>query len=509
MIVDANMHWLPEDLFTNIELRDAFLACVPKDEGELAYVAPMPGTDLEQIVIAKPEGHENLNYAENQYDPALRIADMDGAGVDLAVLRIPVWQSWLPLELCKQVNDKLAAHVAAYPDRVRALAVAPPDGTPECLAEVERALALPGFVGVQMAAHYGSDYLDHPRFRATSRRSTPSASRWSCTTRRCRSTGRASSPTPTCAGSTGAASTRARPSAASSSATSSRSAPTCGSSTPCSAAASSPTPTCWRRAARSPTRSSSGSTPAAGVRDRLETNLYFDTSGAAQWGKDQLECAVKVFGADHILYGSSYPVRREWFAQGIDFVKALDIPQERRTSSSPATHSGCSTSGTDMPDDDRPPGLAGPYLRKRRQVVSHQLGIPKAALDSLIQLVDYDAQVKPGMEVLIGAHLDGAYGSENLVDPVVVSWVQAMVASRGANCSVLWIDETMKKHEWRVPPILKGAITDADLFINFSRSGDRGERGVPAVHRKDRDLVRAHVPRHHVPADDRLGADAA
>ena len=54
------------------------------------------------------------------------------------------------------------------------------------------------------------------------------------------------------------------------------------------------------------------------------------------------------------------------------------------------------------------------------------------------------------------------------MDPVVVSWVQAMVASRGANCSVLWIDEIMKKHEWRVPPILKGAITNADLFINFS-----------------------------------------
>ena len=26
----------------------------------------------------------------------------------------------------------------------------------------------------------------------------------------------------------------------------------------------------------------------------------------------------------------------------------------------------------------------------------------------------------------------------------------------------------MKKHEWRVPPILKGAITNADVFINFS-----------------------------------------
>ena len=56
MIIDANMHWLPEDLFTNIALRDAFLACVPKEEGELAYLSKMPGSELEQIVIEKPEG---------------------------------------------------------------------------------------------------------------------------------------------------------------------------------------------------------------------------------------------------------------------------------------------------------------------------------------------------------------------------------------------------------------------------------------------------------------------
>ena len=257
MIIDANMHWLPEDLFTNIALRDAFLACVPKDEGELAYVAKMPGSDLEQIVIAKPEGHENLNYAENQYDAALRIKDMDGAGVDMAILRIPVWQSWLPLDLCRTVNDLLAAHVAAYPTRVRALAVAPPDGTPECLAEVERALALPGFVGVQqrvdlvaMYSMLGGGFFAYANMLAPrSKKSNEELERFDS---------------------------------------------------------------------------------ASGVRERLETNLSFDTSGAAQWGKDQLECAVKVFGADHILYGSSYPVRREWFAQGIQFVKALDIPQESK-----------------------------------------------------------------------------------------------------------------------------------------------------------------------------------
>ncbi len=100
--------------------------------------------------------------------------------------------------------------------------------------------------------------------------------------------------------------------------------------------------------------------------------------------------------------------------------------------------------------------------------MSHPLGIPKAAMDALIQLVDHNAEIKPGMEVLIGAHIDGAYGSANHVDPVAVSWVQAVCASRGANCTVIWLDEIMKKHEWRVPPILKGAITNADVFFNFS-----------------------------------------
>ncbi|NLE61493.1 MAG: hypothetical protein GX616_24340, partial [Planctomycetes bacterium] len=100
--------------------------------------------------------------------------------------------------------------------------------------------------------------------------------------------------------------------------------------------------------------------------------------------------------------------------------------------------------------------------------MSHQLGIPKRALNSLVQMVDHDAQVQPGQEVIILAHIDGLYGSDNLVDEQAVSWMQAVVQSRGANCSVLWIDEVMKAHEWRLPPIVKGAIANADLFINTS-----------------------------------------
>jgi hypothetical protein len=101
--------------------------------------------------------------------------------------------------------------------------------------------------------------------------------------------------------------------------------------------------------------------------------------------------------------------------------------------------------------------------------MSNQLGgIPKAALNSLTQLVDYNAKVQPGQEVIILAHIDGLHGSANYVDEDAINWTQTMVQSRGANCSVLWIDEQMKVHKWRVPPILKGAIANADLFINTS-----------------------------------------
>ena len=57
----------------------------------------------------------------------------------------------------------------------------------------------------------------------------------------------------------------------------------------------------------------------------LKNNLFFDMSGALWWGKYQLECAIKTLGADHILFGSSYPVRRELMLKGVEFIKKLDI----------------------------------------------------------------------------------------------------------------------------------------------------------------------------------------
>ncbi len=330
MIIDANMHWLPEDLFADEDLRDSFINCVPCSYGVYAGVRPMPGTELEQIVIEQPRGYENLNYAENQYDPELQIKDMDDAGVDLALLRIPCWQEWLPLEICKLVNDRLSEHINKYPGRFRALAVVPPWGTKECLEEVERCLGELGFVGVQMAAHYGTLYLDEPQFKPyfeeLNRLSVPvvvhhtplpvdHGSLLKYTNLR-RQYGRCVDQATAVGRELFSGMFEEYPNlrlihsmlGGGFFAYANMLAP---------------------RSSRSREELERFDS-ADKVRSYLDNNIFVDISGAMQWGKAQLECAIEVMGADHILYGSSYPVRREWFMNGIEFVRGLDISEENR-----------------------------------------------------------------------------------------------------------------------------------------------------------------------------------
>jgi predicted TIM-barrel fold metal-dependent hydrolase len=304
---------------------------VPCSYGEYASIKTIPGKKLQQIVIEKPLGYENLNYAENQYDSKTQLEDMDNASVDAALLRIPCWQEWLTLEICQLVNDRLYEHVKKYPSRFLALAVVPPWGTKECLKEVERCIGKLEFFGVQMAAHYGNLYLDEPQFKPYFKElnrlnvpivvhHTPLPVNYESLikyTNLRRQYGR-----------------------------------------------------CVDQATAVGRELFSGMFEefpnlklihsmlgggffayvnmlaprkvgvkeelerfdvADKVREYLDNNIYFDTSGALQWGKTQLECAINVLGADHILYGSSYPIRREWFLKGIEFVRDLDIPEESKT----------------------------------------------------------------------------------------------------------------------------------------------------------------------------------
>lgn len=61
------------------------------------------------------------------------------------------------------------------------------------------------------------------------------------------------------------------------------------------------------------------------VSKRLENNVYFDMSHAQPWGETLLACAVEVLGADHIVFGTSYPVKREWLTEGVACVRAANL----------------------------------------------------------------------------------------------------------------------------------------------------------------------------------------
>ena len=331
MVIDANMHWLPGDFFKDKSLRDSFIYAVPSAYGEYAKVSTIPGTQTQQVVIEKPKGYENLNFAETQYDSVNRLKDMDSAGINKAILRIPCWQEWLSLETCKVVNDLLAKHIRQYPGRFLALAVVPPWGSQGCLDEVDRCLQDLGFSGVQLAAHYGRLYLDEeefePYFAKLNRLDIPVVVHHT--------------PLPVDYNSLIKYTNLRRQYGR-----------------------------CVDQATavgRELFSGMFGKFPnlkfihsmlgggfftyvnmlaprkvgvkeemerfevADKVREYLARNLFFDISGAPQWGKDQLECAVKVLGADHILYGSSHPIRREWFTKGVDYIKSLDISEEGKS----------------------------------------------------------------------------------------------------------------------------------------------------------------------------------
>jgi predicted TIM-barrel fold metal-dependent hydrolase len=325
--VDANMHWLPETLFTDERLLNAFLNTPPREYGIHARLEPIAGGDLRQIIIEQPKGYEVLNYAEGQYSLQAQLADMDRAQIERAIFRMPCWQEWLDLEACKTVNDALASHVARCPDRFAALAVAPPWGTRDAMREVERCIKELGFVGVQMAAHYGQLYLDDPAFRPylafLNGLGVPVVVHHT--------------PLPVDYGSILSYTNQRRQYGR-----------------------------CVAQATAVGRELFSGlfdefqnlrlvhSMLGGGffayvdmlfppkldafhdevdrfdahteqLRQQLKRHIYFDMSGAPQWGRAQLQCAVQVLGADNILYGGSYPIRRDWFFQGIGYVKSLGL----------------------------------------------------------------------------------------------------------------------------------------------------------------------------------------
>ena len=95
-------------------------------------------------------------------------------------------------------------------------------------------------------------------------------------------------------------------------------------------------------------------------------------------------------------------------------------------------------------------------------------GMTRGIALAINDFLDNCAEIKPGQEVVLAAQIDGLYGGDNLIDPQVIAWLHAAIRMRGANPSILWIDEPARMHAWRVPPVFMAALRSCDVFINHT-----------------------------------------
>jgi predicted TIM-barrel fold metal-dependent hydrolase len=98
-----------------------------------------------------------------------RIAAMDAAGIDVAILSVvtPATQA-LPapeaVALARAANDEAADAVRARPDRFRALATLPTSDPQAAAAELERCVTRLGHVGAMIHGRTGARPLDDPAY---------------------------------------------------------------------------------------------------------------------------------------------------------------------------------------------------------------------------------------------------------------------------------------------------------------------------------------------------------
>jgi len=151
--IDIHTHYLASTLVAALERRT-----------ELPRISD--GAAGRQIEYGKGNVHP---VQDNMGDVELRLREMDEQGIDVAVLSINIpGVDWFPPEdglvVARDVNDELADLVAAYPDRLAALATLPMQAPEAAAAELSRVMAA-GFSGALIYSNVAGAPLDQPGFR--------------------------------------------------------------------------------------------------------------------------------------------------------------------------------------------------------------------------------------------------------------------------------------------------------------------------------------------------------
>ena len=108
-----------------------------------------------------------LGRPEHMQDMAARVEAMDAVDVDVQVLSLvpPLFGYDLDrgnaIALARQVNDEIASYIDAHPTRFRGMATVAATDTDAAIEELERCMAIDGFVGVELGTHVqGVDWDD-------------------------------------------------------------------------------------------------------------------------------------------------------------------------------------------------------------------------------------------------------------------------------------------------------------------------------------------------------------
>lgn len=329
MIIDSNMYWLPESLFENQNELEEFLADIPKEYGTNGILKTDEATGLKVITIEKPNGYQNLDYVQGEYQIPQQLADMDEGNVDKAVLKMPGCSEWISIQTCRKFNDGMAKAAKESNGRLVPLGVVPPFGSRACFEEIDRCRNM-GFGGFQLAAHYGNHYLDSDIFKEFFEKlneeettvyihHTPLPVQFDSLldyNNLRRSYGRCADQTTAICRELFSGFFNKYPNLKLVHSM-------LGGGFFALANMLFPSKSKNEKVKRFDSENDR-------VKEQFKNHIYFEMSHSQPWGKNQLECAVKVLGADHIIFGTSYPVRKEWLTQGAAFVKALDISEEEK-----------------------------------------------------------------------------------------------------------------------------------------------------------------------------------
>lgn len=329
MVIDANMYWFPESFFQDDKKMKTFLNGIPKDGDLYGYVTQINSSERKQVVLEKPKGFQNLNYCQGDYVLEQQLEDMKLAGIDKAVLKLPGCAEWLDINMCRLFNDGMAEQTKRSNGKLEALAVVPPSGNSECFNEIDRCINELGMKGVQLCTHYGEKYLDDPSFAdffkgLNERKVTvyihhnPVPVEYNCIyefNNLRRSFGR-------CVDQTTAIG---------------REIFSCFFDkypdlkfvhSMLGGAFFAYKEMLMPREMKKEDAVNRFKSESVDMKKYLNNNIFFEMSHAQPWGKSLMKEAIEILGADHILFGTSYPVRKEWLLNGADFMRDLNLTQE-------------------------------------------------------------------------------------------------------------------------------------------------------------------------------------